>query len=403
VWRLYGDGADPVWIGVFLFGAKREMKRDGIIQPKFADKFFRLDFEAEPMPVLCLYPIPAPVALEQLRIEVCGLEEQPRLIGWQALASLPRTRLAIPLVCQLFNWSETVEWEGIRLVDLLDFLRVETHPEGYYAFYSRDGVFFETLSRDEARDPRVLLAYGLNGASLPEPHGGPLRLVVPFLQGYKSVKWLGAIRAFRHDPIGIKRLLGQSPSGHLNEEWKKRYSIVPPTGRAGDPPPLQPPSSPVNEGPATPVEPPAKVARQELIGMIQPGAAAAGRRAPEQALLREILAIVRPSKRTATRQALEAAGVIGYTTYGVLGRSRQRGLKFSSTGSSPSTEGSAIKFLPKQLFSVVVDAPRVAAAVQAIIKANRTGKGAYGDGKIVILDIDQAVRISSDERGGSAV
>ncbi|MEW6325884.1 MAG: molybdopterin-dependent oxidoreductase, partial [Nitrospirota bacterium] len=179
------------------------MKREGINYPKFADKFFRIDFEAEPMPVLCLYPIPAPVALEELRLEVCGLEEQPRSIGWSALASIPRIRVNVPLICQLFNWSETVEWEGIRLVDLLDFLRVETHPDGYYAFYSRDGMFFETLSRDEARDPRVLLAYGLNGTPLPEPHGGPLRLVVPFLQGYKSVKWLGAIRAFRHDPLGI--------------------------------------------------------------------------------------------------------------------------------------------------------------------------------------------------------
>jgi nitrogen regulatory protein PII 2 len=390
----------------FMFmGVCAGMKRDGIIYPKFADKFFRIDFDADPMPVLCLYPIPPPIALEALRLEVCGLEEQPRLIGWNALAALPRIRLTIPLVCQLFNWSETVEWEGIRLIDLLDFLRLDTHPEGYYAFYSRDGVFFETLSRDEARDPRVLLAYGLNGSPLPEPHGGPLRLVVPFLQGYKSVKWLGAIRAFRHDPIGIKRLLGQSPSAHLNEDWKQRYSIVPPAGRAGDPPPFQPPSSPVDEGVVTAVQSPAEAL--ELVGAVHSGAASSGRRlaerAAERALLCEILAVVRPSKRTATRQALEAAGVIGYTTYGVLGRSRQRGLKFSSPEASPATEGSAIKFLPKQLFSIVVEASRITAAVQAIMKANRTGKGAYGDGKIFILEMDQVVRISTDERGGAAL
>ena len=34
------------------------MKREGIIPPKFADKFFRIDFESDPLPVLCLYPIP---------------------------------------------------------------------------------------------------------------------------------------------------------------------------------------------------------------------------------------------------------------------------------------------------------------------------------------------------------
>ncbi len=379
------------------------MKREGINYPKFADKFFRLDFESSPMPVLCLYPIPPPIALEELRLEVCGLEEQPRLIGWSALASLPRIRLTLPLICQLFNWSETVEWEGIRLVDLLDFLRVETHPEGYYAFYSRDGLFFETLSRDEARDPRVLLAYGLNGAPLPEPHGGPLRLVVSFLQGYKSVKWLGAIRSFRHDPQGIKRLLGQSPSSHLNEEWRKRYEMIPPAGLAGDPPPFQAASSLAGDATVTTSPPPTAAEIEELAGTVQPGAAAAKHRAAAQALLCEILAIVRPSKRIATRQALEEVGVIGHTTYGVLGRSRQRGLKFSSPAAAPSAEGFAIKFLPKQLFSVVVEASRVTAAVNAILKANKTGKGAYGDGKIFILEVNQIVRISTDERGSAAL
>ncbi len=383
------------------------MKREGINYPKFADKFFRLDFEASPMPVLCLYPIPPPLALEELRIEVCGLEEQPRMIGWSALASIPRIRLTIPLICQLFNWSEEVEWEGIRLVDLLDFLRVETHPDGYYAFYSRDGMFFETLSRDEARDPRVLLAYGLNSAPLPEPHGGPLRLVVPFLQGYKSVKWLGAIRAFRHDPVGIKRLLGQSPSSHLNDEWRKRFSVEPPVGKAGDPPPL-----PAIAPSTTETAPSAEAASSApavppvvgVVGSAQSVVRRADERRREQALLCEIMAMVRPSKRIATRKALEAAGIIGYTTYGVMGRSRQRGLKFSASEKNDPAAPPAIKFLPKQLFSIVVEASQVKTAVAAIITANKSGKGGqYGDGKIFVLAVDQAVRVSTDERGGAAL
>jgi len=112
--------------------------REGIIYPKFADKFFRIDFEASPMPVLCLYPIPSPVALEDLQLDVCALEKHPKRVTWKALDSLPRVKLKVPLICQIFNWSEVVEWEGIRLVDFLDFLHVETHPEGYYGIYSRD-------------------------------------------------------------------------------------------------------------------------------------------------------------------------------------------------------------------------------------------------------------------------
>ena len=101
--------------------------------------------------------------------------------------------------------------------------------------YSRDGVYFEGLSMAEARDARVLLATGLNGAPLPIEHGGPLRLVVPFLQGYKSVKWVGSIQAFRHDPVGIKRLLAQSKVARLAPPWRERYGIAPPEGLPGRP------------------------------------------------------------------------------------------------------------------------------------------------------------------------
>lgn len=211
--------------------------RQGVKQPKFADKFARLDFARDPMPVIALYPIPEPLHLTDLAIAVSGLDCKRRTVRWQGCEGLPRYRLRQPLICQIFNWAEVVEWEGVRLADFLDLAGLETHEEGYIATYSRDGVYFETLSTDEARDPRVLLATGLNGEPLPPDYGGPLRLVVPFLQGYKSVKWVGAIHAFRHDPVGIKRLLGQSKIARLAPPWRERFGIVPPAGKAGDPDP----------------------------------------------------------------------------------------------------------------------------------------------------------------------
>lgn len=379
------------------------MKRDGIRPPKFADKFFRIDFESEPMPVLSLYPVPPSLALDEVRLELAGLEQHPRLLPWSAFKELPRVRLKIPLICQIFNWSETVEWEGIRVVDVLDYFKVETHPDGYYGFYSRDGLFFETLSRDEARDPRVLLATGLNGAPLPELHGGPLRLVVPFLQGYKSVKWVGKITAFRHDPCGIKRLLGQSPTGNLNEAWKERYGIVLPVGKVGDPP-LSGAPAPVGgmAGEAVPssTATPAPPLEAKLASGATP-LTGSGVHA-EVAELVEIMAILRPGKRQVTRQALEAVGVVAYTAVPVLGRSRQRGLKFKGEPDS-GVKDVAIRFLPKHLMIVVVEARYAKAAVKAIIKANATGKGEPGDGRIFVLEIGQALRISTDERGKEAV
>lgn len=216
---------------------RRGRVREGIRPPKFADRFARLDYDADPMPVIALYPIPEPIALDDLVITISGLDCTPRRVRWAELSGLPRRALRHPLICQIFNWAEIVEWEGIRLADVLDWAGVETHPDGYIAAYSRDGIYFEGLSLAEARDPRVLLAVGLNGAPLPTEYGGPMRLVVPFLQGYKSVKWLGAIHAFRHDPVGIKRLLAQSKIARLAPPWCERFGIAPPAGPSGDPDP----------------------------------------------------------------------------------------------------------------------------------------------------------------------
>ena len=377
------------------------MKREDILHPKFAEKFFRLDFEAEPMPVLTLYPPPPPIPLEAVRLEVSGLEEHPRTISWAALKDLPRVKTTPPLICQIFNWSETVAWEGIRLVDFLDYFKIDTHPEGYFAFYSRDKCFFEGLSRDEARDPRVLLVFGLNREALPEQHGGPLRLVVPFLQGYKSVKWIHAIRGFRNDPIGIKRLLGQSPTGIFNDKWRKKYQIVPPVGKAGDPPisSPSPPSLPlkgreISEEILSPVE-----------GTLVTERRTSGEASSSTVKLKEVIAIIRAQKHVATRKALEAVGIFSYTTQTVLGRSKQRGLRIEAEVKEGVTTPAAatIRFLPKQYFSIVVTEKQAALAISAIVKANRTGVGAAGDGRIFVVDIDEAVRISTDDRGGSAV
>jgi DMSO/TMAO reductase YedYZ molybdopterin-dependent catalytic subunit len=202
-------------------------RRAGIRPPKFADKFALLDFDADPMPVISMFEPPAPFALDELSIEVRGEDLRPRMVRWPELSRLPLYDANAALVCQIFNWFEVVRWHGVLLSDFLHAASLDVPASGYFAFQSQDGQYFETLSRDEARDPRTMLAFGMNGAPLPHEYGGPLRLVVPFLQGYKSVKWLSRIHAYRHDPSGIKQLLGQSKSGALGQAWMDRLGIEP--------------------------------------------------------------------------------------------------------------------------------------------------------------------------------
>jgi len=201
-------------------------KREGINYPKFKDQFAAIDFEAEPLPVLSLYPFPRAQGLESWALQLTDVNGQRVQVCGRDLLTLPRVKERSPLVCQIFNWEEKPEVEGVRLVDVLDRFAVEAPEGGYLAFYSADGLYFEGLPRTMARDPRVLLVFGLNGEPLPLQYGGPLRLWVPFLQGYKSVKWVHLIRSFRRDPIGIKRLLGQSKTAVLGGPGQEKAGIV---------------------------------------------------------------------------------------------------------------------------------------------------------------------------------
>ena len=142
------------------------MHREGINYPKFKDQFAAMDFEAEPMPVLSLFPMPSVTPLDDWEVLLTGAGGQRRLVCGRELRDLPVYRLRVPMVCQIFNWVERPEVEGVRLVDLLAATGMDAQESGFFAFYSKDGLYFEGLPRSIARDPRVLLVFGLNGKPL---------------------------------------------------------------------------------------------------------------------------------------------------------------------------------------------------------------------------------------------
>ena len=99
------------------------VERPGIRPPKFADKFDQLDFESSPLPAISLFPKPEPLSLSELKIDVCDLDCKPRSIAWPGTGespdAVPSTEAEMPIICQIFNWAETVRWGGIRVSDLL--------------------------------------------------------------------------------------------------------------------------------------------------------------------------------------------------------------------------------------------------------------------------------------------
>jgi len=112
--------------------------------------------------------------------------------------------------------------------------------------------------------------------------------------------------------------------------------------------------------------------------------------------MKKIEAIIKPFKLNDVKTALNEIGIQGMTITEVKGFGRQKGHTEIYRGSEYTVD-----FLPKIKIESVLPDNLAAQAVQAIIKAAKTGK--IGDGKVFVWSIDDAFRIRTEEQGDSAV
>ncbi len=112
--------------------------------------------------------------------------------------------------------------------------------------------------------------------------------------------------------------------------------------------------------------------------------------------MKKIEAIVKPFKLEEVKDALGEIGIEGMTVSEVKGFGRQKGHTEIYRGSEYTVD-----FLPKVKIEIVVPNGQADSAVAVIIKAAKTGK--IGDGKVFISDIEDAIRIRTEEKGEMAV
>ena len=112
--------------------------------------------------------------------------------------------------------------------------------------------------------------------------------------------------------------------------------------------------------------------------------------------MKKVEAIIKPFKLEEVKEALSALGLEGMTVSEVKGFGRQKGHTEIYRGSEYTVD-----FLPKIKIEVVLSDSLVDQAVNAIVKAARTGK--IGDGKIFVSPIENAIRIRTEETGEAAV
>ena len=112
--------------------------------------------------------------------------------------------------------------------------------------------------------------------------------------------------------------------------------------------------------------------------------------------MKKIEAIIKPFKLDEVREALSEIGVTGLTVTEVKGFGRQKGHTELYRGAEY-----VVDFLPKVKVEVILQESQVDGAIEAIVKAARTGK--IGDGKIFVTGVEQVIRIRTGESGEAAV
>jgi DMSO/TMAO reductase YedYZ molybdopterin-dependent catalytic subunit len=157
----------------------REFSRDQISRTPFAnavdplgDEFQRLQAEG----------------FAGWRLTVDGMAARPTTFSLAEIKSFPTNSHVTMIGCEE-GWTYIGEWTGVPLSYILN--RVGALPQVRYVVYrSIQPDWWESIDMADALHPQTLLAHRMNGAELPVPFGGPLRLRVPRQLGYKSVKYI---------------------------------------------------------------------------------------------------------------------------------------------------------------------------------------------------------------------
>ncbi|MGO9558972.1 MAG: molybdopterin-dependent oxidoreductase [Acidimicrobiales bacterium] len=127
------------------------------------------------------------------RLTVNGMVDRPLSLSLDDLRTkMPRTDLVHYFQC-VTGWRvPDVHWQGVKLSAVLDVAGVQSKATALRLF-SGDGEYTESLTLSQARLPNVLVADRMIGDDVTPEHGGPVRMYVAPMYGYKSIKWLDRI------------------------------------------------------------------------------------------------------------------------------------------------------------------------------------------------------------------
>lgn len=151
---------------------------------------------------------------------VYGLVESPVMLTWAEFNDLPKIETRSDFHC-VTRWSRfDNRWTGVGMQEFLR--RVNPKPSATHVLVHAEQGFTANVPLADLDRPEVLLATHHDGEPLSADHGYPLRLIVPHLYAWKSVKWVRGLEFLDHDVPGFWEQNGYHMYG---DPWKEqRYS-----------------------------------------------------------------------------------------------------------------------------------------------------------------------------------
>jgi DMSO/TMAO reductase YedYZ molybdopterin-dependent catalytic subunit len=150
------------------------------------------------------------------RLQISGLVGRPASYTLAELRSMPQTALVRDFQC-VTGWRvPQVHWSGVRLSDLLD-MAVTSSDATAIRFHSFDGTYTESLTLEQARRADVIVAVQMLGKDITHDHGGPVRMYIAPMYGYKSTKWLSGIELTARVEAGYWENRGYDVDGWIGK------------------------------------------------------------------------------------------------------------------------------------------------------------------------------------------
>ena len=159
------------------------------------------------------------------RLRVDGLVERPLTLSLADVRALP-SRTQITRHDCVEGWSAIAKWKGARLSTLLAQSGVRADAR-YAVFHCADPMnddgdrYYESIDLDEARHEQTILAYEINGRTLPVEYGAPLRLRVERQLGYKMAKYV-----MRIELVSSFGDIGQGGGGYWEDRGYEWYAGI---------------------------------------------------------------------------------------------------------------------------------------------------------------------------------